>query len=400
MGPMQPVGVNIFCRSEQVFFLIILIACLCGSAIAQEPDSTRSLPVYGLRLHRSFIIQHSPRLSREITHTNPIILEADLGWYLRRQRIWEYCQCYPRTGISLIYTYFDMPRTLGSALGLCAYVEPYIRADRNLNFSVRFGMGPVYLTRIYDERTNPDNLFFSSPVSFLVLLSPAMNYRLSPHATVRLLISYNHISNGGISEPNLGMNYPSVSVGFDYGFRGIHLSKRQSAGLTLQSARWRAEISAGLSAKPLEPGLRQRRYPIYVADFRYARVIGRIAALGASAEWTHDRSLYRLVRLEENRTRTGRYPGAGRLGVSGGVDWLFGKFVFYQHLGVYVYSPTAVRNRLYQRYGLNFSLSPKLFTGLSIKAHGQDADFMDLRVGYRFSMPVRTADKHPPQAFR
>jgi len=39
---------------------------------------------------------------------------------------------------------------------------------------------------------------------------------------------------------------------------------------------------------------------------------------------------------------------------------------------------------LYQRYGLTFKLTDHVFTGINIKAHSQDADFMDFRIGVYF----------------
>jgi len=352
---------------------------------AQVNDSSSALFSIGARLHRSFIIQHTKKLSDAVTSSNPWMTEIDFNWHLRKRSTWEYCQCYPRTGITFMYTNFDLPEVLGDAISVYAFIEPFLRADRRMNFSIRFGMGPSYLTRLYDETNNPDNLFFSSHVSFIVLLNATANYRLTPRLLLRASGSYNHISNGGYSEPNLGMNFPSVSLGVDYSFINADLPRRDPVSTRIRPAKKnRVEIIAGISAKPTTSGLREKRYPVYVLGLNYSRTVGKILALNGGAEWVNDRSVFRSLRENGTVNEDGSYSDHNRIGVLAGVDWLFGRFVFYQHFGVYLYAPVEALDGVYQRYGLSFRITEKVFAGINIKAHGQDADFMDVRVGWSF----------------
>jgi len=39
---------------------------------------------------------------------------------------------------------------------------------------------------------------------------------------------------------------------------------------------------------------------------------------------------------------------------------------------------------VYQRYGILFKISDRVFTGINIKAHRHVADFLDLRTGITF----------------
>jgi Lipid A 3-O-deacylase (PagL) len=364
---------------------ILAIALIGTVGYGQINDSSKALFGIGMRVHRSFIIQHSEKLTDEITASHPWMIEADVNWHLRKQKTWEYCHCYPRTGFSLMYTNFDLPEILGSAVSLYSYIEPYIRAEHRLNYSFRLGLGLSYLTRVYDAETNPDNLFFSSPISFLVMLNVSANYRITPQLTLRTAGNYNHISNSGFSEPNYGINYPSFSVGIDYSFKPVDLpSGTISSSAALTAKKQRLEIIAGLSAKPTTSGLNETRYPVYVLAVNYSRNIRRIIALNGGIEWMSDRSIYKTLRKNGTVNHTGHYDDHNRGGVLVGIDWLFGRFTFYQHLGIYLYSPVKPLSPIYQRYGLNFRFSPHIFAGINIKAHGQDADFMDLRVGYSF----------------
>jgi hypothetical protein len=169
---------------------------------------------------------------------------------------------------------------------------------------------------VYDAETNPDNLFFSSPVSFLVLLNTSVNYRFTPRLTLRVAGSYNHISNSGYSEPNLGMNFPSVSAGLDYSFNPIDLPKREpSDSRNIQTKKQRIDVVVGLSAKPTTSGLHEKRYPVYVLGMNYSRSVARILALNGSVEWVNDRSLYRALRENGTVNGAGNFPDHNRVGL-------------------------------------------------------------------------------------
>ena len=67
-----------------------------------------------------------------------------------------------------------------------------------------------------------------------------------------------------------------------------------------------------------------------------------------------------------------------------GINLLFGRFSFIHQWGIYYYEPYQARNRMYQRYGLNFKLCERFYLGINIKAHGHVADLMDARIGIIF----------------
>jgi len=108
-----------------------------------------------------------------------------------RERIWKHCFCYPRTG-----------------------------------FSFRFGIGPAWVSRVYDEEKNPDNFFFSNHLSFVAILNTAVNYRLNNRLSTRVAFNFNHISNGGLTQPNVGMNFPTLNAGMDYSFMEVSFPYR------------------------------------------------------------------------------------------------------------------------------------------------------------------------------
>jgi len=90
-------------------------------------------------------------------------------------------------------------------------------------------MGLSYLDNVYDERSNPENLFFSSEISGILLLNLTYNYLIKEQYQLNFSINYNHISNAGLKMPNKGMNFPTVSLGMDYILRPVILKPQEKS---------------------------------------------------------------------------------------------------------------------------------------------------------------------------
>jgi hypothetical protein len=287
-------------------------------------------------------------------------------------------------GFSLFYTNFDNPKELGSSLAAYAFIEPVISAEKKVNISMRFGIGPNYLNNVYDSITNPDNKFYSSPISFVVLLGMGVNYRPAERINMRLTVQFNHISNGGIKNPNRGINFPMMNIGADYNFWPLPFVNRiKDKSLDLVPRKNRFDIMLLATAKTDIKG--DAKYPVYGFTVSYSRVFARLNAVSAGFEFVSDRAdrheIRRLEMMEDEEYIDHRYIAAL---ISH--ELLLGRFNFYQQLGVYLYSPFARKDMVYERFGLNFYINKNktFFIGTNIKTHRHVADFIDFRTGISF----------------
>jgi hypothetical protein len=369
----------LYCR----FSLLIALLLLCRVAWAALPADTISKsdtrPAFslGLRSHFGFIIPHSSTI-REVSRSKPWGLELDAAVLLTGDGAWDYCFCYPRMGLTLSYFNYANPRVLGNGYTLLYYVEPFLSYRRRVNFSFRTGGGVAYLDTPYHPVTNPANLFYSAPLSFLLQINLALNYRLSPHLNMRAAGYYSHISNGGMREPNKGINFPTASLGLDYTFRPPVLTERSRNRAGQAAARKNFfEGAIAFTAKPANPGERQR-HPILGLLGTYHRAVSRRSVLHGGAAWESDWT------LQEKAERVNQSTGFHRASLLLGHDLLIGRFEFSQALGAYIYSPYRPMDSVYQRYSLKFRLNRRLFTAVTLKAHRQVADYLDGRIGIRF----------------
>jgi hypothetical protein len=363
--------------------LLTAVCFLAGSrASCQETEKIVNPISLALRAHYGFIIPHSRAIS-EISNSNPYGVEADLSWHLMRENIWKHCYCYPRTGFSLSYFNFDFPEVLGHSLALYPYIEPWIRPQKKFSITFRFGIGPAWVTKVFDEETNPDNFFFSDHLSFIVALNVAANYRFSNRLVGRVAFNYNHISNGGLKLPNVGMNFPTLNAGLDYSFHEVSfpVRPRDTMHVLYKDKCW-FDAYVLYTAKNAEKG-EEKRYPVIGAGIYYNYLFGRIIAASAGTEWISDFAVKEQIR-RLYVSDPGAAPDHNRAAVLLGINLLFGRFSFLHQWGIYYYEPYPARNRIYQRYGLNLRFTKKLYFGINIKSHGHVADLMDGRLGIVF----------------
>lgn len=367
----------------QLQFLLILLFLVSGGRVAsQDQGEVENVLSLGFRGHYGFIIPHSKTIAK-ISDSNPIGIEADLSWHLMKDNIWKHCYCYPRTGFSLAWYDLRLPEILGHSVTLYPYIEPWIRPHKKLSLTFRFGIGPALVTKVYDPVTNPDNHFFSTRLSFVAMLNTTLNYRLNKQWSLRFAYNYNHISNGGLKEPNLGMNFPTVNTGFDYSFSENHFPRRDKDTLHIlytDKCWFNAYLMA--TVKNAEKG-EDKGYPVLGAGVYYNYLVGRIIALNVGTEWISDYSIKEQIRRRYVDDPSSA-PDHNRGSVLMGMDLIFGRFTFLHQWGVYYYEPNRARNRAYQRYGLDFRLSERFYFGINVKAHGHVADLMDARLGIRF----------------
>lgn len=212
--------------------LITLCLVPCVLAQGQENDTLRHSYYIGVKAQGGFIIPHSTEIIN-VSGSRPVGLQFDVSRINRTVRAWNKCNCYSLVGLSLLYVNYQNPEVLGSSYNLGAYMEPLLTYKPRLNFRFRTGAGLTYLTDVYHATDNPTNLFFSSSLSGFLMVGFSAHYRIGSHWNANLGLHYNHISNGGLQQPNKGMNFPTLNFGMEYQSQ----SRRHQAATTQSRGR-------------------------------------------------------------------------------------------------------------------------------------------------------------------
>lgn len=296
------------------------------------------------------------------------------GFQLRYQRMggsrqnWESCNCFHYLGLTLSVHDFGNKDELGQAITLSGNFEPVLIRGGRFELSLSMGAGVSYLTRVYDETTNPRNTFYSSPVSFLLFLTPRVWYRAGEKIMINASFAYQHISNGGQSKPNRGMNYPMAGLGISYLMEVSEYPEFDQSDFTPS---WQYYAGLGFTLSDAETG---GRNAVVNLDAGFYRHILPVIGLGGGIEWT----------IDDTIDPEGRLKQVGGLYVAN--HFLFGRFDFSQHIVWYVQRPSYYMKgkNFYQRYLLEMHVTDHLRIGAGLKAHGHVAELMEVRLGWTF----------------
>ena len=358
---------------------VLATVSLCPLSYTQSPDSAdaaeRDQFSIEATFQQAYVIVHSEDV-RAVEDSYPRQFELNGLWRLNGQDTWEACRCYPIVGVWTIFTDFDNP-VLGYGATGGVFVEPVFGVEEE-NASLRFGVGASYLSAPFDSVENPENQSYSLPFSFFLQMQIGYRFRLAERWTAKLSVNYNHMSNGGVKDPNKGINYPAASVGVQYTPEPSIFLRREAPDNSERdfAKRWDVEIFGAAATLDKYP---EEQYYIFGAGATHSRQVGLLSALTFGAEFIEDGMREAKIRKEHNGDYDHRQAG-----VLFGHEFLMGAFLFGQQLGIYVYRPFVDHDFLYQRYYLYFRFADRWKAGVNLKTHRHQADYLELRLGRAF----------------
>jgi len=360
-------------KMKNIILLLVLVIVFAFSGNAQ--DSVSNPFYFSLKPQYGFIIPHSGSI-KNVSDFDPFGIEAEGGWHLLKNEDWERCNCYSRAGFSIFHINYNAPDILGSSTNLIAFAEPFFNYEGFVLSSVRMGVGASYLSKVYDAETNPENMFFSSHLSFLVHLDVNLTKYLTDRWFLHGYFKYNHISNGGIAKPNKGMNFPTYGLGLGYSFNRVHFEEKQKKELKKPTPIIPSVQAFGtlLSAEQ-DDEIYERSLAMGVL-FKGRKKITQINALNAGIEGTVDFSVKKKMK---DATNPRDYK---QLSALVGHDFVFGNFIFSQYWGTYIYAPFYENRNFFQRYGLTYQLFENFRMGVTLKAHAEVAENFNLLIEY------------------
>lgn len=362
-------------RFSIVLALFLLKVFQCQ---AQENDTTvyRSFGIHG---HYGFIIPHASEIE-PVSHTRPAGIELNYSRLSTSYDAWKVFDTFWNSGIQAAYFNFGNPQVTGSSFLLTAYVEPVIVQRKKYILALRGGAGISYHTRVFDTIENPANKFFATAISFPLYVSARINYKITNKTMLALAGNYNHISNGGIKQPNYGMNFPTVSLGMYYYPDELPVLKRKYRNDTGTESGISVITQLLTSYRVIDKTDIYPEKGAFALGFhmRASKQLTRYYALNAGGEIIFDRGIKEILRRENSDL------DYKRVALTAGQDFLFGQTVFTQYFGFYVYSPYKAFRNIYQKYELSYNISPLLSAGAFLKAHLYVAELMGLQINLKW----------------
>ena len=358
--------------------IILSYAFIFAAAQIDTPIQERKNRIFsiGAGVHYGTIFSHSPEVEYS-KGSRPVGVEMNLTWQRNDSATWNLCNCFPRSGLLLAFYDYDN-EILGKSFTAAYFLEPNYRISPKTYFSFKASAGLSYMSNPFDSIENPNNRSYSTTISQYLLLGIGLWFKINNNWWVNGMVNYQHESNGGIKQPNKGINWPTVSLAFSYQTNpspyilGRRQKERFWKGYPI---RWDIGLF-GIAKRTLDENGESKRLPLIGLSFQGAKQVGSINNLTLGAEVFYDDALKNRLKLDSIEA------SAARAGLSIGHEFILGKFLFSQRIGVYVYNQTDYFDPIYHRWGIHYNMNKHWGIGFHLMAHRHVADFIDLRVTY------------------
>jgi hypothetical protein len=362
------VRVNKFCLCYYFSFIYCFVAC------GQSDSLPKSILRIGVQTHYGSIFAHSPEVENT-SGSYPWGIQVEANWQKISQKVWDNCLCYPKSGI--LFSYYNYNNAiLGHSVQLSYFLEPTFKLTSKIQFSLRGIIGLSYLTNPFDSLKNPYNRSYSLPISAYLTLATGLQMHFNDFWQIQVQANYQHISNGGIKDPNKGINWITASLGVLYTLNPQSIPHRERKPFE-RNKHIEKELIIFLSNKGAGVG-QKSRFMILGGGFQIGKQISRLNALNIGTEAYWDGALAEMLRQQNKE------GDAFRWALLGGHQFVLGKFRFGQQVGIYLYNNNPFFHWWYHRWGLIYSPKGTWAVGFNMKAHKHIANFLDLRLVHRF----------------
>ena len=362
--------------SMKVFYLCSLLTFAC-----LESPSQNFYPVgekrWSIGAAKGFIYAHS----KDVENTkgsHPWGIQADYSWRKTDSSTYKKFYGFPVQGVTVSYFNFDN-NILGNGIVGAYFLEPEIRISKKAGVHFRAALGAIWLSNPYDAQNNPDNNSYSTSISGYVSLAIEAYAQMLPKWQFMFAGSYRHTSNGGFKLPNKGVNWITGEVILCYfptqktDIRPILMQYKQQPYEKI--LRWDAFVFGAIRGIDDTTTI---RYGVAGSGIQVAKQTGKTHAFTLATELYYDNGDKQQMK-KEGITRSGIKCGAML-----GHEFLWGKYIFSQQIGFYLFDVTPYYPSWYHRWGFYRIVHDKWMAGINLKAHKQVANFIDLRLIYTF----------------
>ena len=306
----------------------------------------------------------------QIRDSRPFIGEIFYQQQTNPNPAWNNSKSLPEWGFGFSATHSGS-KYVGGLLTLYPYMKLPLLTTGILRSNLRLAFGLSWVEKPYDEISNPENLLLSQKISTHANVSWQNEFRLSSRHFLNAAISYYHWSNAKTNLPNLGMNIPSLGIGYRYAFNGETKKPIQRYDSVNKKLFYKLFLSAGIKQMQVPDS---SHYMVTLLTGEVSKQVSYSSTLSLGMFVTHDAS----VKTDTLVKNLGGVENS-QVAIYASYEYNFGRLIIPVQFGVFIYNSNS---KILQTVGMRYKLSRNWMAQLLLKAHGHKADLMHFGVGY------------------
>jgi Lipid A 3-O-deacylase (PagL) len=263
---------------------------------------------------------------------------------------------------------------------------PFAQLTDHLDVTTDFGMGLSWHWKQLNDRTNSSQTVLGSDLNAYIDWGFYLRWASTSRTLIYAGIDYTHRSNGGMAQPDQGINVLGPRIAARYNF-GPDPRKAPAFDPPPFQPSWEYFVGGAAGAK----NVADWSTPTTQQDFGTLDTTGgvewhfyRFGKIAGGTDLTYDGSTG--ARIDGGKIVRAGAAERWALGLYGGYEHVIGRFGAILQPGFVVARgyEGAGSSRFYQRYGWRYHINDHFWSSVSIRAiDGRIADALEFGAGYR-----------------
>ncbi len=335
------------------FSFLAVFFCCSFLLRAQEQPTWKGFGIES-NIMMGKMIRHTARFSGTLPD-HSYSAEINLVKQYYGQREWQQRRRNPQAGLGFYYTNYNKNDVYGQVFGLFPNIQFPLVRGKNLEWTLRLGMGVCYVTKPYERApvSNTENVVIGGHWNNISPFSTDLRWHVNDHWDLQAGFNFSHVSNASFQQPNLGINMWGGHVGLRYFPVTAHPQAIERKLEPLRN-RWllqgRASI-AFVESAPADGPL----YPVYMGALYVSKRYWSKNKVYAGADVYYNTRTYSYLKsIEHFRGREGSqsYQAA----VFFGNEFMLGRLGLIAQAGYYLHKLDEQKPDFYEKIGGNFYL--------------------------------------------
>ncbi len=364
----------------------ILFSVISTCLIAQN---TKGI-IFESGFHYGTVIKHTKKFQPPISGKT---FAGEWSYYRNTygKKDWQEVNHFPMFGVSFSYFNFGNNQDLGSAIAIRPSINYRFLDKRFFYGYFHFSTGLAFLNKPYHHTRNRINNVIGSKFNDITVIRLGTGWRFNPNWALQLAGTFTHYSNGGVTQPNLGINTTTLFASLVYSLNPVRKEDyilRSDNRVFDKKIRFHQMLILGGRERGAPGG---KFYPSYGYQFTVTRNLSRVNRLHAGLEFEYATStLEFLNHIGQFETQGERRRAAFRPSFILADEIILGNFSIMLQLGIYFGQPLDVPWIVYAKLGGRYYLpiwkqsKNKIFVSGQMKSHKSVAEYINIGVGVVF----------------
>lgn len=304
---------------------------------------------------------------KSIILNNSYSFEASMNFLTNGSKPYHYHYIFPTFGWTIHYTSSGNTNNIGNIISTYGSIKfPLSKKIKPLCF--RLGLGAGWVEKKFDLERNYKNLAIGSNINLNIQLKFEKIFSFKKQHEIKYAILLNHLSNGSYKRPNLGLNIFQIQASHSFGIKSQNIDT--SFKEFIHSNERNLYIYNISGFKENKTGSQELFY-INETAIQYEHRKNIKSSFSNGIDILNNYS----IKPTTNKIL--------QIGINIGHSLNIGNIKINTQLGCHIYNKGESYRRIYNKITIDYLLTKRISTRLSLRSHLFSADFAGIGVGYK-----------------